>query len=166
MRRYQLTDEQWALIEDLFPPLVGKGRPFRDHRTMVDAFFWILNTGSPWRDLPERFGPWQTAFNRFNRWRKDGTFCRILERLQMKLDAEGRIDWELWCVDGSNVRAHAAAAGAGKKGAPESPSTTHWAAREAGLEPRSMWSLTVTEFPWPSTSHRARPTRRRGSSRS
>ena len=166
MRRYEITDEQWALIGDLFPPLLGNGRPFRDHRAMVNACFWILNTGSPWRDLPERFGPWQTAFNRFNRWRKDGTFTRILERLQMKLDAEGRIDWELWCVDGSNVRAHAAAAGAGKKGDLESPPTTHWVAREAGSEPRSTWSLTVTEFPWPSTSRPAKPTKRRASKRS
>jgi transposase len=55
---------------------------------MVNAFLRILNTGSPWRDLPERFGPFQTAFNRFNRRRRDGTFTRILERLQMRLNAE------------------------------------------------------------------------------
>ena len=166
MRRYEITDEQWELIADLFPPLVGNGRPFRDHRTMVNACFWILNTGSPWRDLPERYGPWQTAFNRFNRWRKDGTFTRILERLRMRLDAEGRIDWDLWCVDGSNVRAHAAAAGAGKKGDLENPPTTRWVAREAGTGPRSTWSLTVTEFPWPSTSPPDKRTRARRSSRS
>ena len=74
MRRYELTDEQWELIKDFFPPLVTNGRPWRDHRTMVNAMLWILNTGSPWHDLPERYGPWQTAYNRFNRWRKDGTF--------------------------------------------------------------------------------------------
>jgi transposase len=166
MRRYEITDDQWELILDIFPPLIGKGRPFRDHRNMVNACFWILNTGSPWRDLPERFGPWQTAFNRFNRWRKDGMFVRILERLQMHLDSEGRIDWDLWCVDGSNVRAHAAAAGAGKKGEPENPSITRWVAREAGLGPRSTWSLTVKDFPWSSTSLRAKPTNRRRSNRS
>lgn len=166
MRRYEITDEQWELIADLFPPLVGNGRPFRDHRVMVNAFFWILHTGSPWRDLPERFGPWQTAFNRFNRWRKDRTFQRVLERLQMRLDSEGRIDWDLWCVDGSNVRAHAAAAGAGKKGGPENPLTTHWVAREAGLGQRSTWSLTVTESPWPSTSPPGKRTRHRRSRQS
>ena len=110
MRRYELADEQWELIADLFPPEQGNGRPWSCHRSMVNALLWILNAGSPWRDLPERYGPWQTAYNRFNRWRKDGTFDAILERLQMRLDEEGRIDWDLWMVDGSSVRAHASAA--------------------------------------------------------
>ncbi len=146
MRRYELTDEQWEVIQDLFPPAKGNGRPCRDHRSMVNATLWILNTGSPWRDLPDRYGPWQTAYNRFNRWRSEGLFDRILERLQMRLDAEGRIDWDLWCVDGSSVRAHVSAAGGGKKGGAPSPQTTHWAAREAGSGPKSTWLLTVKEF--------------------
>lgn len=145
MRRHEITDEQWELIADRFPPTQGGGRPWRDHRTMINAMLWILNAGSPWRDLPERYGPWQTAYNRFNRWQKDGTFDAILQRLQIRLDGEGRIDWDLWLVDGSSVRAHAAAAGAGQKGGPENHKTTHWVVREAGLEPKSMWFLTVKE---------------------
>ena len=78
MRRYELADEHWELIADLFPPEQGKGRPWRNHRSMVNAMLWILNSGSPWRDLPERYGPWQTAYNRFNRWRQDGTFDAML----------------------------------------------------------------------------------------
>lgn len=146
MRRYELADEQWELIADLFPPEQGNGRPWSCHRSMVNAMLWILNAGSPWRDLPERYGPWQTAYNRFNRWRKDGTFDAILERLQMRLDEEGRIDWDLWMVDGSSVRAHASAAGAGEKGGRKSRKTTHWVAREAGLGPKSTWLLTATEL--------------------
>jgi len=132
MRRHELTDEQWALIEDMFPKNgQGPGRPWNDHRTMVNAMFWILATGAPWRDLPERFGPWQSAYERFSMYRRDGTLDRIVERLQMKLDEKGKIDWELFCVDGSSVRAHRAAAGA-KKGGPHrpprtSPRTTLWA---------------------------------------
>ena len=57
MRRYEITDEQWALIEDLFPPLIGNGRPFRDHRMMVNACFWILNTGSPCAICPNGSAP-------------------------------------------------------------------------------------------------------------
>jgi transposase len=147
MRRYEIGDVQWELIADLFPAEQGNGRPWREHRSMVNAMLWILNTGSPWRDLPERFGPWQTAYNRFNLWRTDGTFDAVLQRLQMRLDDEGQIDWDLWCVDGSNVRAHAAAAGAGEKGGPKSPPTTLWAAREAGSGPRSTWLLTARELP-------------------
>lgn len=143
MRRYELTDEQWACLEPLLPPRRGNGRPYRDHRTMLNAWFWILNTGSPWRDLPERFGPWKTAYNRFNRWQREGFIERILDALQIRLDADGHIDWNLWCVDGSSVRAHVAAVGAGKKGASKSPPTTHWVAAEAVGAPRFMWSLTA-----------------------
>ncbi len=143
MQRYELTDDQWVLIEDLFPPERGKGRPYRGHRSMVNAMMWILNTGSPWRDLPDRFGPWKTAYNRFNRWRNEGLFDRILERLQVRLDEEGQIDWDLWCVDGSSVRAHVSAVGAGQRGATASPPTTRWAAQEAAGEPRYTWLLTA-----------------------
>ena len=143
MRRYELTDEQWALIEPLLPPQQGHGRPFRDHRLMLNAWFWVLNTGSPWRDLPERFGPWKTAYNRFNRWRADGTIDRLLASLQIRLDAQGRIDWDLWCVDGSSVRAHVSAVGAGEKGDPKSPPTTLWAAREAVGAASCTWLLTA-----------------------
>lgn len=55
MRRYELTDEQWTLAEPLLPPQRGNGRPFRDHRTMLNAWFRVLNSGSPWRGLPEPF---------------------------------------------------------------------------------------------------------------
>ncbi len=128
MRRHELADEQWALIEDMFPPNGERpGRPWRDHRAMANAMFWILSTGAPWRDLPERFGPWQTAYHRFNTYRVDGTLDKILARLQVKLDENGLIDWELFCVDGSSVRAHRAAAGAKKGGRKTSPRTTLWA---------------------------------------
>ncbi len=62
MKRHKLTDEQWDLIEPLVPVSRAKtGRPPRDRRTLLNAMFWTLLTGAPWRDLPERFGPWQTG---------------------------------------------------------------------------------------------------------
>ena len=61
MRRYELTDEQWELIGDLFPSERGNGRPYRSHREVMNGIMWILNSGSPWRDLPERYGPWKTV---------------------------------------------------------------------------------------------------------
>ncbi|GIW97154.1 MAG: hypothetical protein KatS3mg111_0487 [Pirellulaceae bacterium] len=67
MRRYEVPDEQWELIEDLLVCRRKTGRPCRDPRVMVNAILWILNTGSPWRDLPDRYGSRQTAYNRFNR---------------------------------------------------------------------------------------------------
>lgn len=141
MERHELGDEQWALIEDLFPKNGKKaGRPWSEHRRILNGMFWILGTGAPWRDLPKRYGPWQTVHRRFSRYRRDGTFDRILERLQVKLDENGKIDWDLFCIDGSSVRAHRAAAGA-KKGGPDipprmSPMTTLWAV-PAGAGARS-----------------------------
>ena len=96
MKRHELTDEQWALVESHLPRRTARtGRPPRDRRTQLNAIFWILCTGAPWRDLPERFGPWQTAYDHFRNWRKNGVFAAILDALQVKLDNKGRIDWEL-----------------------------------------------------------------------
>jgi transposase len=158
MRRYELTDEQWAVIEPLLPKATS-GRRLAAPRVMVNTMLWVLRSGAPWRDLPERFGPfgpWQTVYHHFNAWSRQGVFGRILEALQIRLDAEGHIDWDLWCVDGTMVRASRAAAGAGKKRAPTSPPTTRWAARAADSGASSTWSLTVTDFPSRSTSRRGR----------
>ena len=150
MKRHQLTDEQWELLKPLIRHKVARtGRPPKEPRLMLNGIFWILGTGAPWRDLPERFGPWQTVYDHFWKWRSSGVFAHIIETLQIKLDAKGLIDWELWCVDGANVRAARAAAGAEKKVACATPTkrrTTHWAAGEAGLAASSTWSLTVREL--------------------
>ena len=154
MKRHELTDEQWTLVDPLIPrSKVKTGRPPSDRRRMLNGIFWILGTGAPWRDLPERFGPWQTVYDHFAKWRKSGVFVRIIEALQIKLDEKGLIDWDLWCVDGANVRAARAAAGANKKVSrctPTSRSTTHWAAAEAGLDRSSIWLLTARELRSPS----------------
>jgi putative transposase len=154
MKRHELTDEQWAVVEPLVPHTTAKtGRPPADRRLVLNAIFWILCTGAPWRDLPERFKPWQTVYGHFSRWRRKGVFARIVEALQLKLDKEGLIDWDLWCVDGANVRAARAAAGADKKVSrctPTSPKTTLWAAAEAGLDRSSTWLLTARELRLPS----------------
>jgi transposase len=92
------------------------GHPFNDPRPIVNGILWALHTGAPWRDLPERYGPWETVFKAFNRWREDGTWVRIVTSLLDELDDEGQIDHDLWCIDGTVVRASRAAAGGGKKG--------------------------------------------------
>lgn len=165
MHRYELTDEHWDVIEPLLPRATT-GRPLSAPRTMLNAMFWVLRSGAPWRDLPERFGPWETVYYHFNSWRRRGVFARILEALQVRLDAEGQIDWDLWCVDGTMVRASRSAAGGGKKGAPKNPPITHWVARAADSGASSTWSLTAAAFPSPLTSRRARSTSARSSKRS
>lgn len=123
MARHRLTDQQWDLIEDLMPPPAATGRPRGDLRKMVDAALWIAATGAPWRDLPKQLGPWQTAWEWFNRWSCDGTWKKILQRLQAHCQQQGRIDQQLWCVDGTVVRAARCAAGGGKKGIPRNRKT-------------------------------------------
>ena len=154
MRRHQLTDEQWDAVEPLIPRKQARtGRPPANPREMLDGIFWVLRTGAPWRDLPERFGPWQTVYDYFSAWRKSGVFDRVLAALQVRLDKGGRIDWDLWCIDGSNVRAARCAAGAEKKvagGTRTSRPTTRWAAAAADSGASSTWSLTATALRWPS----------------
>jgi transposase len=113
-RRHELTDAQWDLIKGFFPGQ-GRGGKWADHRRAFNGILWRLRTGAPWRDLPARYGPWQTVYHRFNAMRRAGLLDRILERLQARLNAEGLIDPELFCVDGTNVRASRSAAGASKK---------------------------------------------------
>ena len=112
VNRHGLTDEQWVVIEPLVPKPKRMGRPPRDAREMMDALMWMLRTGAPWRDLPDWFGPWQTAYTRFCQWRDNGLLDRIVVKLQVLLADAGKIDWELWCVDGTSVRAARCAAGA------------------------------------------------------
>ena len=118
MARHGLTDFEWGLIVDIFPEPAPTGRPPVHPRDMMDAILWRLRTGSPWRDLPEEFGPWKTVYNHFNKWSSDGTLDEVKRRLLRRIaDAEG-IDNDLWCLDGTVVRAARCAAGGGKKGIP------------------------------------------------
>ena len=122
MKRYELTDEQWQLIEPLLPKRTATtGRPPKDPRHMFNGILWDLCSGAPWRDMPERFGPWQTVYDYYRNWRNQGTFDRIVGTLQIHLDRQGKIDWDLWCIDGSTVRATRAAAGASKKSLTQHP---------------------------------------------
>jgi len=168
-RRYELTEEQWQAVEPILPPRTAvTGRKPKDPRQMLDGIFWVLHSGAPWRDVPERYGPWQTVYDYYRHWRNNGTFARILSALQIRLDREGRIDWDLWCIDGSSVRAARAAGGAAKKVSPntrKSPSTTLWAARAVDGAASSTWLLTAAAFPWRSKSRPANGTSRRRSKR-
>ena len=135
--RHELTDAAWARIEPLLPPTGRRGGRWRDHRQVINAILWQANTGVPWRDLPERYGPWKTAHERLRTWTADGTWDRILEHVVVKDDAVGAVEWTI-SVDASSVRAHQHAAGARKKGAAAkasrpSPSTARrWDAPGAG----------------------------------
>ena len=122
MRRYEIDPRLWVWIDPLLPHPThhgGRGHPWKDHHTIINGILWVLHSGAPWRDLPERYGPWQTVYDRFNRWRKDGTWAKVLDALLLRLDDGGLIDRDLWCVDASVIRASRSAGGAEKN--PGSP---------------------------------------------
>ena len=116
MERHELADEQWEQLVECLPPLnTGRGCKMHDRRRTINGVLWILKTGAPWRDLPEKFGKWNSIYVRFRLWQQDGTWDRIFHALLLKHNVDGEIDWSLFCIDGSIVRAHKAAAGALKK---------------------------------------------------
>lgn len=94
------------------PPLLGLGRPYVEHRPIVSGILWVLRTGAPWRDVPERFGKWTTIASRFRRWTAKGLWQQIWAALQRQADLKGQLDWSVHFVDGTVVRAHLCAAGA------------------------------------------------------
>jgi transposase len=113
MARGDLTDTQYARLQPLLPRSEGKpGHPYQDHRKVINGILWRLRTGAPWRDLPERYGPWQTCYDRLVRWRRAGVWERIFQTLLGQADAQGHVEWSVISVDSTVVRAHQHAAGA------------------------------------------------------
>lgn len=116
MPRHRLTDEQWEVVSDLFPTYHFKtGRRPRDRRQILDAIFWVLRTGAPWRDVPIEYGPWSTVWDFFDKWNKDSTFDAMLQRLRTLVRPNADEPDELWCIDATSIRAARCAAGGGKK---------------------------------------------------
>jgi transposase len=124
--RHAITDAEWARVKDILPT---RG-PGADNRRFLDAVLWIARTGAAWRDLPDRFGPWNSAWRRFDRWSRSGVWQRVFEALQ-----DPETEWLL--MDSTVIRAHPCAAGAkktptGRAGRASGPS----AAAGAGPGPR------------------------------
>jgi transposase len=131
--RADLTDEQWAVLESVLPKGKKPGRPPKhSKRQLINGIRWRVRAGSPWRDVPARYGPWQTVYGLLRRWQRDGTWAQILSRLQTRAEELGLITWQV-SVDSTVVRAHQHAAGARKKGMLRS-------SRRAG----SWWSRLTT----------------------
>ncbi|MFB4197068.1 IS5 family transposase [Streptomyces carpaticus] len=114
MRRHELSDAEWEFVRPLLPESL-RGRKRLDDRRVLNGIVWKFRTGTAWRDVPDRYGPWATLHTRFRRWAADGTFDRMLRAAQARADAAGDIEW-LVSVDSTVVRAHQHAAGARKGG--------------------------------------------------
>lgn len=148
-RGEELTDEQWSLIEPLLPELPkrddGKGRPWRDDREIMNGILWILRSGARWKDLPEKFPPYQTCHRRFQAWVKEGSLRKVLEALAQDLETRGEIDLSECFIDGTFVVA--------KKGATELVKLSGAKARN------SWWWQTMLLFHSPSAQRVLRRTK-------
>src|SRR3978361_2182409 len=102
--RHSIRDGDWDRIKDLLPGREGlPGVTAKDNRLFIDAVLWIAKTGAPWRDLPDRFGNWNSAWRRFDRWARKGLWEEVFERLK-----DPDLEWLM--LDSTVVRAHACAA--------------------------------------------------------
>jgi transposase len=128
MSRYDLTDLEWRVIEPLLPNK-PRGVPRVDDRRVLNGIFWVLRSGAPWRDLPERHGPRTTCYNRFVRWRTAGVWDRMMDAITAAHDSD------IQMIDSTSVRAHQQAATA-KRGVEIIVSV----APEVASRPKSMWS--------------------------
>src|SRR5467141_2283034 len=90
-----LTEAQWEKLKPLLAPKRrsdGRGRPWRDTQAVLNGVLWVLRTGAPWHDLPDRYPPYQTCHRRFQQWQRDGTLDRLLHALAEDLRARGKLD--------------------------------------------------------------------------
>jgi transposase len=131
--RHAIADGDWERIKDLLPGRPGQtGWLAGDNRLFIDAILWIAKTGAPWRDLPERFGNWNSVWRRFDRWARKGTWKVVFETLQ-----DPDLEWLI--LDSTVIRAHPCAAGAPKKRtAPAAKTNKPWGAVGVGSGPRSI----------------------------
>ena len=139
--RGDLSQAQWQVLEEVLPPVKSTARPPRDRRQVINGIRWRIRTGAPWRDIPDRYGPWETCYCLFRTWQRDGSWAQVLTRLQARADARGLITWDV-SVDSTVARAHQHAAGARQRGTSRSsrraqtktsnPTTTAWAGHAAG----------------------------------
>ena len=117
MRRHEISEEQWNRITEILPPerKPQGGRPAKNNRLMLNGIIFWLNTGIPWRDLPERFGPWKSVYTRFRTWTLQG----VWEQLLAALIAQDIVDETTLMLDSTTIKVHQHAAGGQKKGTTE-----------------------------------------------
>jgi transposase len=127
--RYEIKDDEWQRIKDLFPPerKPQGGRPAIDNRHMLNAMLWVARSGAPWRDLPDRYPHWKSVYTRFRRWQKSGIWDRVLKHVSQEQDDESVM------IDTTIIRVHQHGSGA-KGGQPSKQSDVP----EVGSAPRSM----------------------------
>lgn len=108
-----IDDELWDVLETVLPKNAGRrGRPWNDHRRTLEGIIWRFRTGSPWRDLPDQFGPYQSVWQRHRLWSTDGTYAAMVAAVREQAGVEQEDLEAILSIDSTSVRAHQHAAGA------------------------------------------------------
>lgn len=146
-----LTEEQWAVLEPLMPELPrrpdGRWRPWRASREVLDRVLWIVRTGAPWKDLPDRYPPYQTCHRRFQTWVRDGTLERVLEALAEDLKERGGLDISECFIDGTFVVAKKGALGWGRPSGARVRNSWRWQTALVFLSPYTRRLLARMKSP-------------------
>ena len=125
-----LTDAQWKVLNDLIPEPKprhdGRGRPWKDRRAVLNGILWVLRTGAPWADVPERYPAYQTCHRRFQQWVRSGVMKGILEALALELKGRGVLDVEEAFIDGSFAPAKKGDRRSGKRSAVRERRSWQW----------------------------------------
>jgi transposase len=126
----ELTDKQWAIVEPLLPKPIkradGKGRPRVDSRAILNGILWVMRTGAPWHDMPDRYPPYQTCHRRFQEWVHSGAFEKILKKLVEDVKERGDLDLTECFIDGTFVMAKKGALGWEKPSGVKVQSSWQW----------------------------------------
>ncbi len=143
-----LTEPQWAVLGPLLPkPRLRtdrRGRPWRDPRDVLNGILWVLRTGAPWADLPERYPPYQTCHRRFQHWARDGTLTRVLRALAADLAERGKLDLSEAFIDGTFAGAKKGAPASGKPSGARGPRSWQWQTALVFLSPLASRALRPT----------------------
>ena len=149
--RWEVSDEQWALLEPILRSMRrpdGKGRPPKDPRTVLNGVLWILGTGAQWRELPPKYPPYQTCHRRFQYWVRGGVFDHVLEALALDMEERGRIKLTTCFLDGTFASAKKGGLAWDPQSVGKAPKS--WSLRTKGLfQSPSVWRLLLrTKSPW------------------
>src|SRR5437016_7143693 len=146
---HDLTDVQWKMLDDLIPEPMrrrdGRGRPWKDRRAVLNGILWVLRTGAPWADVPERYPSYQTCHRRFQQWVRSGVMKGILETLALDLKARGVLDVEEAFIDGSFAPAKKGALKSGKPNAAKEPRLWLWQTAMVFQSPYASRVLRLTK---------------------
>ncbi len=138
----ELTQEQWAAVRELIPEpprrADGRGRPWRDTRAVLEGIVWVLRSGARWKDLPERFPPYQTCHRRFQQWVRSGVMRQVLWTLAQDLHERGGIDLHECFIDGTFAPAKRGARESAKPSGARGPSLWPWRTAMVFRSPRTQ----------------------------